>query len=116
MNVIAFKNRARTFWEQELEKRRDAIRDLQLTQLKTKRPHKCSCNSYLQEVDPSFINYVGRGSFGVVKVQVFRDILVAVKEYLPKSFKLDVVHEAFILSKVCHPYLPLLIEANNQCI
>ena len=123
LNVIAFKNRARTFWERwrwEVEKRREAIRDLQLTQLKTKLPHKCSCNSFMQEVDPSMLNdpiisgkqeehYVGRGSFGVVKVQVFRDILVAVKEYLPKSLKLDVVHEASLLSKVCHPYLPLLI-------
>ena len=74
----------------------------------------------MQEVDPSMLNdpiisgkqeehYIGRGSFGVVKVQVFRDILVAVKEYLPKSLKLDVVHEASLLSKVCHPYLPLLI-------
>ena len=81
MNVIAFKNRARTFWEQwqwELEKRREAIRDLQLTQLKAKCPHKCSCNSYLQEVDPSTLNdpningkqeehCVGHGSFSVVK-------------------------------------------------
>ena len=44
-------------------------------------------------------------------------LLVAVKEYLPKSVKLDVVHEASILSKVCHPYLPLLIGiSTSQCI
>ena len=121
MNVIALKNRAWTFWERwrwELEKRREAIRDLQLTQLRVQRPQKCGSCSYI-EIDPSMLNdpnngnqeemYVGRGSFGVVKVQVFRDILVAVKEYLPKSLKSDVLHEASILNKVCHPYLPLLI-------
>ena len=121
LNVIAFKNRARTFWERwrwELEKRREAIRDLQFTQLKAKRPHKCETCSYM-EIVPSMLNdpmlngkqeekYVGRGSFGVVKV-VFRDMLVAVKEYLPKSLKNDVFHEASILNKLCHPYLPLLI-------
>ena len=50
---------------------------------------------------------VGRGSFGAIKV--FRDILAAVKEYLPRSFKEDVFHEAAILNRVCHPSLPLLI-------
>lgn len=96
------------------------MRDLRLTQLKATLPQKCSCHSYIQEIDPSMLNdpmidgkqeeqYVGHGSFGVVKVQVFHDILVAVKECLPKSLKVDVVHEASILNKVCHPYLPLLI-------
>ena len=48
----------------------------------------------LPEIDPSMlvdlklpsrsdISYVGRGSFGIVKVQKYRGILVAVKEYLP---------------------------------
>ena len=69
------------------------------------------------EIVPSMLNdpmlngkqeekYVGRGR---LKSKFFRDILVAVKEYLPKSLKNDVFHEASILNKLCHPYLPLLI-------
>ena len=72
-----------------------AIRDLKSIRLIEKRPHKCESCSYM-EIEPSKLNdpminnkqevkYVGRGSFGVVKVQVFRDILVAVKEYLIKK-------------------------------
>ena len=122
LNLIAFKNCARTYWERlkwELEKRREAVRDMRLIQLKVQHPQKCSCHSYM-EINPSMLSdpiisgkkeemYVGRGSFGVVKVQIFRDILVAVKEYNPKALKEDVVHEGSLLNKVCHPYLPLLI-------
>ena len=52
-----------------------------------------------QEIDPTMLqnpvqkaaeHYVGRGSFGIVKVKVFRGILVAVKEFLPRSLKTDV--------------------------
>ena len=54
--------------------------------------------------DPTSSNmlelYVGRGSFGVVKLQLFRGIKVAVKELLPRTNLLDVRHEAQILSKL----------------
>ena len=53
--------------------------------------------------------YVGRGSFGVVKVQSFRGIQVAVKVFLPRSLKADVYTEASILQLLCHTYVPLLI-------
>lgn len=53
--------------------------------------------------------YLGRGAFGIVKVQLYRDILVAVKEYLPRSLAADVKQEAALVSRLCHPYLPLLI-------
>ena len=52
--------------------------------------------------------YVGRGSFGIVRLHVFRDIPVAVKEFLPRSVLKDVTDEACILSSLCHPYLPYL--------
>lgn len=52
--------------------------------------------------------FVGRGSFGVVKYQEFRGIDVAVKEFLPHTLAADVQKEGQILSKLCHPYLPLL--------
>ena len=53
--------------------------------------------------------YAGRGSFGIVKIQEFRGIQVAVKTFLPRSLKCDVYHEASILQRLCHPYLPLLM-------
>ena len=52
--------------------------------------------------------YVGRGAFGVVKLQVFRSMQVAVKELLPRTNRVDVLHEAQILSRLCHPFLPYL--------
>ena len=52
--------------------------------------------------------YIGRCSFGVVRVQIYRGIKVAVKELLPRSLASDVRHEAGILAMFCHPYLPLL--------
>ena len=96
-----------------------AIRDLKSIRLIEKGPHKFGSCSYM-EIEPSMLNdpiinskqevkYVGRGSFGVVEVQVFHDILVAVKEYQPRSLKSDILHEVSILNKVCHPYLLLLI-------
>lgn len=74
----------------------------------------------IQEIDPSMLHdpvidgkeevrYVGRGSFGIVRAQVLRGILVAVKEFLPRSAKADVLHKASILNRICHPYHPLLI-------
>ena len=126
LNVIAFKNRATTFWERwrwELEKRREAMISL----LRTRTPATSSRSAvvgqskfHLQEIDPTMLqnpvicgeekeHFVGRGSFGIVKVQVFRGILVAVKEYLPRTIKVDIIHEASILSQLCHPYLPLLL-------
>lgn len=57
----------------------------------------------------SLESYVGRGSFGVVKHQLYRGIDVAVKEFLPRTCIESVHHEARILAKLCHPYLPLLI-------
>ncbi len=52
--------------------------------------------------------WVGRGSFGVVKLQLYRGIKVASKELLPKTPLKDVRHEAMILTTLCHPYLPYL--------
>ena len=52
--------------------------------------------------------YVGRGSFGIVRIQTFRGINVAVKEFLPHTQAGDVKHEALMLSCLCHPHLPFL--------
>ena len=52
--------------------------------------------------------WIGRGSFGVVKLQIYRGVEVAVKELLSKTLLADVQHEAKIIMKLCHPNLPFL--------
>lgn len=52
---------------------------------------------------------MGRGCFGIVQVQKYRGILVAVKEYLPKTLSEDVLCEARILASLSHPYMPCLL-------
>ena len=126
LNVIAQRNRARTFWERwrwELEKRQEAMINLCQQQLRTS--PTVGKSMHIQEIDPSMlhdpvidgkaeVHYVGRGSFGIVRAQVLRGILIAVKEFLPRTVKVDVTHEASILSKLCHPYLPLLIGISTK--
>lgn len=70
------------------------------------------CNPTNYSDDES--TYVGRGSFGVVRVQMYRGMKVAVKEFLPHSVATDVRHEARVLSVLCHPYLPLLFGVNTS--
>ena len=41
-----------------------------------------------------------------VRLQTYRDIKVAVKEFLPHFLHTDVQNEARILSIICHPHLP----------
>ena len=59
------------------------------------------------DCDDTSQTYIGRGSFGIVRIQIYRGIKVAVKE-LPRSLVNDVHHEAEILAMFCHLYLPLL--------
>lgn len=73
-------------------------------------------NTRVRQIDPSQLvcppdehgTYLGRGSFGVVQLQIFRGMNVAVKEFLPHTSLSDVEHEAEILGRLSHPYLPLL--------
>ena len=51
-----------------------------------------------QQIDPSMLtdvndadDFVGRGSFGRVKVQLYRGVLVAVKQFLPRAVMQDVL-------------------------
>ncbi len=73
----------------------------------------------LHEIDPTLLQdpvrkgsepevFIGRGSFGVVKLQVFRQMNVAVKEMLPRTVLSDVLNEARILALLCHPFVPYL--------
>ncbi len=52
--------------------------------------------------------FVGRGYFGIVRIQLCRNINVAVKEFLPHTVTSDVKIEANILARFSHPYLPYL--------
>ena len=52
--------------------------------------------------------FIGRGSFGVVHLQTYRRMAVAVKELLPRTQASDVYKEAMVLARFCHPYLPYL--------
>ena len=47
--------------------------------------------------------YLGRGSFGIVRLQIYRGIDVAVKELLPRAMLTDLMHETQILASLCHP-------------
>ena len=78
-----------------------------------------SLASYLHEINPcNLVNpegttdptelWIGRGSFSVVKLQIYRGIQVAVKELLPQTMLADVHHEAVVTMKLCHPHLPYL--------
>ena len=94
LSVISFKNRARTFWERwrwELQKRKEAM----VSEIQARSRgglQSTPCRQSLQELDPSMLLvigqqecYAGRGSFGIVKVQSFRGMQVAVKMFLPRS-------------------------------
>ena len=97
LSVIAQRNRARTFWERwrwELEKRLEAMITLCRQRVRTSPTVDKAVT--IQQIDPSMlrdpvidgkeqVRYVGRGSFGIVTAQMLRGILVAVKEFLPRS-------------------------------
>lgn len=119
-----YQGMSRTYWERwkwELQKRKEAM----IQQKKNERhgPSKqLTSVCTLQEIDPSMLvdvdlqstsesnsAFVGRGCFGIVKVQKYRGILVAVKEYLSRTLSEDVMHEARILARLCHPYVPCLL-------
>ena len=51
--------------------------------------------------------YIGEGAFSIVQLKIYRGVKVAVKQYRTKTLKSDVLHEASIISSLCHPYLPL---------
>ena len=52
--------------------------------------------------------YIEQGSFSLVCLQMYRGVFVAVKEFRPKTIAADVINEASILNKFCHPFLPYL--------
>lgn len=116
--LLTYKSMAKTYWERwrfELDERKQLLSN---EREKFKHQYK---SGELAVIDRSLLNdpspestatasvYVGRGSFGIVKFQIYRGIPVAVKEFLPRTCIEDVHKEASILQKLCHPYLPLFL-------
>lgn len=116
--VRVYRHMSRTYWERwhwELQKRREAMTELRMQ-------HNSSTvkeRIHVHQIEPSTISdcvidgeprevYIGRGCFGIVRLQSYRGICVAVKELLPQTVLADVMHEARILSLLCHPNLPYL--------
>ena len=118
-----FKGMSRSFWERwhwELQKRREAMSLQARSGLQTSTPALP-----FHEIDPShLVNpatttnsmtiWIGRGSFGVVKLQEYRGFQVAVKELLPNTNLADVHHEASVLMRLCHPHVPFLFGVCTQ--
>ena len=74
----------------------------------------------IHEIDPRLLSnpsmcrqsdyYLGRGSFGIMTLKMYRGIYVAIKKMHAKSAFQDVIHEAKMLSCLCHPFLPYLLK------
>ena len=114
---------ARSYWDRwqwELQKRKEAHQDqVKLARSVQQLPSQSDLTSGQHEINPGNLSdpiqdgkpceiYLGRGSFSVVRLQLYRNILVVVKEMLPRTVRKDVIHEAKILNKLCHPFLPYL--------
>ena len=119
--VALYHKMSQSFWERwrwELQQRKEVMKREKVLMSGANGVKTCQ-TLRIHEIDPQSLanpslisddhsTYIGRGSFGVVRVQVYRGIKVAVKEYLPHSVACDVRREARVLSMFCHPYLPLL--------
>ena len=118
--VVLYRNMSRSYWERwnwELQKRKESL----ALNSKIKGPSQSSqqSSSGFHEIDPTMLKdptfvkadedlWIGRGSFGVVKIQLYRGIKVVCKELRVKTLLQDVHSEASILMRLSHPYLPYL--------
>ena len=111
-----YKNMARTYWERwrwEELKRKEIRREISIplntalsgTYTDIMIPPQIN-PGMLNDLSQDFTTYVGRGSFGIVKLQLYRGIYVAVKQVLPRTFIDDVIAEAKYLMKLSHPNMP----------
>ena len=124
--LALYQGMSKSFWERwqwELQERRESMKREKVLLSSTGGVKTCRVLK-LPEIEPQLLcnppsfaddesTYVGRGSFGLVRVQLYRGMLVAVKEFLPHSTAVDVRNEAKVLSTFCHPYLPFLFGVNT---
>lgn len=105
-----YKNMSRSYWERwrwELQKRKELLGIEHSECLHGSKKTVLYVNpAMLNDLKDGTNTYVGRGSFGVVKLKVYRGIYVAVKEFLPRTLLDDVIKEAELLSHFSHPNLP----------
>ena len=115
-NCLKYSGMSRTYWERwqwELQERRQLM-------IRAARPKEQVTKFILPSIDPSMLedpvidgerkeNYIGRGSFRIVRHQLYRDMKVAVKEFLPHSLRNDVINEAHILASLSHAYIPCFL-------
>lgn len=118
-NIVG-RNMARSFWERwryEHGEHKEALKELCFSKGVVEVPKfpvfdrslLCDPKESGKSPDNSDVFFVGRGSFGIVRCQMYRGIYVAVKEFLPRTLKDSVVKEAQVMSGLCHPYLPFLL-------
>ena len=123
--ICTLRSMSRTFWERwrwELEKRKEAMMMNRRSGIHSQL--QCTTHSMVHEIQVSMLSdpvvngnvqeeYLGRGSFGVVKLQMYRGLYAAVKELNVRSVKEDVKNEAEFLALLCHPYLPYLFGVST---
>ena len=116
--VTRLKCMTRTLWERwrwEVEKRKE----LMLGSTRIGRAlHAIGSPQTLSEIEPDALHlipagtspnyYLGRGSFGIVTLRMFRGMPVAVKELHIHAVLDDLQQEAGMLANLCHPFLPYL--------
>ena len=120
--VAHYRRMARSYWERwhwELNQRKEAIAMLRAKGRAMGPEDATHKVPHLLEIDHTLLHdpicdgssspmYLGQGSFGVVKMKLFRGIKVAVKELQPRAVLSDVRKEAHTLATLCHPFLPYL--------
>ncbi len=121
--MVLYRNMSRSYWERwqwELQQRKESMARERALQSDTLKRHE-----RVHEIDQDLLHdppdvtestemYIGRGSFGIVKMQLFRNVKVAVKELLPHSLLDDLNKEANILARFFHPYLPFLFGTTTK--
>ena len=134
-DAAKYQGMAHTYYDRfcwELHRRKEAQKELRLDALKQlssnrKNNEKGKEKSVFlfNEIDEANLEdpvfegerqevYLGRGSFCIVKLQMYRGLKVAVKRYLPRTVIDDVKREASFLLHICHPSLPLLVGITSK--
>ena len=116
-DVQLYKQMANDYWDRwKWEQQRRREENMEVT---SKASHYTANPSSFHHINPVYITdpgvdgksaetYLGSGSFSIVKLQVYRGIKVAVKQFRAGSLQEDVLNEAKILNSLCHPNLPFL--------
>ena len=124
--VVLYKNMSRSYcerWQWELEQRKECMVRERGLLARVGSAKAAEVKLKVHEIDPNSLQnpladtsdkatdiFVRRGSFGVVRLQNYRRMTVAVKELLPRTLAADVYKEVMMLVRFCHPYLPRLFE------